>query len=55
MFNLVFWVSLSVFLILYGITAVTNVRVEWAGTIIGFSAVVAGVAALAKVVRGNTK
>lgn len=41
--NIIANICLAVFLILYGIITVSNIRVEWMTPIMGFSALVAGV------------
>lgn len=46
MFDKLLLVLLGVFLLLYGIFAVTNVRVEWGRPIMGFSALAAGIVCL---------
>lgn len=48
------WVLLllGVFLVLYGIFAVTNLRVEWSGPIMGFAALAAGVVCVIDGVSG---
>lgn len=47
----IFLILLGVFLLLYGIFAVTNLRVEWGPTICGFAALAAGVVCLIKAIR----
>lgn len=41
----VFYILLAVFLVLYGLFAVTNVRVEWGPALLGFAALAAGILA----------
>lgn len=51
MFDKVLLILLGIFLLLYGIFAVTNIRVEWSGPIMGFSALAAGVVCLFRAFR----
>ena len=44
-------VFLGVFLLLFGVFAVTNLQVEWGKPIMGFSALIAGVVCLIRVIR----
>jgi hypothetical protein len=43
MFNRIFLVFLSIFLLLFGISNVTNLEVVWMNPLMGFSALLAGV------------
>ena len=43
MLRTIAFVALAVFLVLYGLLSVTNVKVEFMATICGFAALVAGV------------
>lgn len=43
MLRLIAYIALAVFLVLYGLMTVTNVKVEYMGTICGFAALVAGI------------
>ncbi len=50
------WLPLGLFLFLYGLFAVTTIGVVWGREILGFSALVAGVACLLcgfRLYRGN--
>ena len=42
MFDRVVLICLGVFLLLYGLFAVTNITVEWGKPLMGFSALIAG-------------
>jgi hypothetical protein len=44
----VFLILLCVFLLLYGLQAVTNFRFEWMGVIAGFAALIAGAVGLVR-------
>jgi hypothetical protein len=44
--NFLVWFLLGVFLVLFGVFAVTNIQVEWGKPIMGFSALVAGIACI---------
>lgn len=46
-------ILLGVFLLLFGIFAVTNLKVEWGPAIMGFSALAAGVVCLVRASRGR--
>lgn len=46
MFDKLLLILLGVFLVLTGIFAVTNVRVEWGAAITGFAALAAGIVCL---------
>jgi len=48
----VFFVALAVFLVLFGLFAVTNIKVEWGAQLVGFAALIAGIMAVVKLVRG---
>lgn len=52
MLRTVAFIALAVFLILYGLMTVTNVKVEYMATICGFAALVAGVLWLVLGLRG---
>lgn len=43
MLRLVAFISLAIFLILYGLGAVTNLKIEYMATLCGFAALVAGI------------
>ncbi len=45
-FDRLILILLGIFLFLYGIFAVTNIKVEWSGPIMGFAALAAGVVCL---------
>jgi uncharacterized membrane protein HdeD (DUF308 family) len=47
-------VLLGVFLLLFGIFTVTNLQVEWGRPIMGFSALIAGVACLVRAIQRRT-
>ncbi len=47
------FILLGIFLLLYGVFAVTNLQVEWGRPIMGFSALIAGAICLARVLRGE--
>ena len=49
----IFLVFLCIFLLLYGLMAVTNFRFEWMGVITGFAALIAGVVGIVRVVSGK--
>jgi len=42
---------LAVWALLYGIFAVTNIRVDWGPTILGFAALVLGIVCLIRALR----
>lgn len=44
-------ILLGIFLLLFGIFAVTNLQVEWGKPIMGFSALAAGVVCLIRALR----
>lgn len=44
-------ILLGVFLILFGIFAVTNLQIEWGKPLMGFAALIAGVVCLIRGVR----
>lgn len=44
-------ILLGVFLLLFGVFAVTNLRVEWGQPIMGFSALAAGAVCLIRALR----
>ncbi len=45
------FILLGIFLVLFGILAVTNLQVEWSKSIMGFSALAAGVVCLFRALR----
>lgn len=45
------WIFLGVFLLLFGLFAVTNIQVEWGKPIVGFSALIAGVVIVVMMLR----
>ncbi len=51
MFDKLLLILLGIFLLLYGIFAVTNIRVEWSGPIMGFAALAAGIVCLVRALR----
>ena len=51
MFDKVFLICLCVFLLLYGIFAVTNIEVVWGRPLMGLAALVAGVVGLIRAFR----
>ncbi len=46
-----FYVLLGVFLLLFGVFAVTNVDIVWGKPIMGFSALVAGIVCIIKAIK----
>ncbi len=51
MFDKLLLVLLGVFLLLYGVLAVTNIQVEWSRPIMGFSALAAGIVCIIRAFR----
>lgn len=51
MIDKLFWILLSVFLLLFGIFAVTNLQVAWGEPLMGFCALAAGVVGLIRALR----
>ncbi len=51
-FGRVLLVCLGLFCFLYGITHVTNIKIEWADPICGFAALVAGVICIIRACMG---
>lgn len=48
-------ILLGVFLLLFGIFAVTNLKVEWGPAIMGFSALAAGIVCLVRAIAGGSR
>lgn len=51
MFDKLFLILLGVFLLLFGVFAVTNLEVAWGEPLMGFAALAAGVVALVRALR----
>jgi hypothetical protein len=51
----VFLIALAVWALLTGLFAVTNFRVEWGPYLLGFAALLTGVAAVVLLVRGGPR
>jgi uncharacterized membrane protein HdeD (DUF308 family) len=47
----IFLISLAVFLLLYGLFAITNFAIVWGPALVGFSALIAGICAGIKALR----
>lgn len=45
-------VCLAVFFTLYGVFAVTNIKVEWGPTLMGFAALALGIVCVVRAIRG---
>lgn len=55
MFDRIVLILLGIFLLLYGIFAVTNIKVEWGVPLMGFSALGAGVICLIRAFAASSK
>lgn len=44
-------ILLGVFMVLYGIFAVTNLKIEWSTTIMGFAALILGIVCLVRAIK----
>jgi hypothetical protein len=51
MFDKLLLILLGLFLVLFGVFAVTNLQVEWGKPIMGFSALAAGVVCIVRAVH----
>ena len=51
MFDKLFLIFLDIFLLLFGLSAVTNVEIVWMGPVTGVAALIAGVIGIVRAVR----